>query len=487
MSDATAKAAKPAALTPDLCVIGAGANGIALAAAAAAFGAPVVLIERGATGGRQAALAAKALIEAGARAQDIREAGRLGLSAAAPQVNDAQIHDHIQRALATTATNQSAERLKALGIHLIRGEARFTGRGSLRVGEITIKARRFAIATGSQPDIPDIAGLAALDPKFVLSEDDLPGLTRLPERLIVLGGNGRAVALAQAFGRLGCTVTLVCPAGILPEHDGEAVMILRQRLLREGIVLHEDSEAVHVESRRSGLSLTVTGLVGERVIEASQILVAGGGRPDVEGLDLDIAGIRSDAQGVIVDGSLRAAANRRIYALGSCAGGAAAGSWQRAGSDHVGIVLRSVLFRQGGRLDPASNPLIAWCRPEIASVGDFRGIKDARPGTLRFLRWPFSEVPAAAAAGRTEGYVKLVTDRKGRLRGITIVGDGAGELIAPWCTALKAGLDVQAMAGVAFPALSASDASQRAALTFHATATTSPRLRRLIGFLRRFG
>jgi pyruvate/2-oxoglutarate dehydrogenase complex dihydrolipoamide dehydrogenase (E3) component len=96
-------------------------------------------------------------------------------------------------------------------------------------------------------------------------------------------------------------------------------------------------------------------------------------------------------------------------------------------------------------------------------------------------------VPAAAAAGRTEGYVKLVTDRKGRLRAVTIVGDGAGELIAPWCVALNAGLDVKAMAGIALPELAASDASRRAALSFLASATTSPRLRRLIGFLRRFG
>lgn len=486
MSDATAKAAKPAVLTPDLCVIGAGARGIALATAAAAFGVPVVLIEREAAGGRHIELAAKALIEAAARAQDLREAGRLGIQADPPRVNDAQIHDHIQRALAVTLANQRPERLAALGIRLIRGEAHFTGRGSLKVGDITVKARRFAIATGSRTELPALPGLASLDPALILTGDDLPALTRLPERLAVLGGGASAVALAQAFARLGSTVTLICPTGILPEHDAEAVMILRQRLLREGVRLHEDGEVAHVESHRTGLGLTVTGLAGESAIEVSRLLVAGHRKPDIEALDLDLAGVRSDAAGATVDKSLRTD-NRRIYALGSCAGGAAAGSRDFASDDQIGLVLRSVLFRRNGSLDRASHPRIAWCRPEIASVGDWQAAKDARPGTLRFLRWPFAEAPGAAAAGRSEGYVKLVTDRKGRLRGVTIVGDGAGELIMPWSIALKAGLDVQAMAESAFPALAASAASRSAALTFHGPATTSPGLRRLIGFLRRFG
>ncbi|MGY6248756.1 FAD-dependent oxidoreductase [Bosea thiooxidans] len=484
MSDATAKAGKPAVLTPDLCVIGAGDRGLALATAAAAFGVPVVLVEREATGGRHTALAAKALIEAAASAQQIREAGRLGLQAAEPRVQDAQLHDHIQRALAVTAANQRPERLAALGIRVIQGEAHFTGRGSVKVGDFTIRARRFAIAIGSRPEIPELSGLAALDPSRVLSEDDLPRLTRLPEQLAVLGGNGRAVALAQAFARLGSIVALICPATLLPEHDAEAVMTLRQRLLREGVALHEESSVAHVENQRSGLSLTVTGVAGDSTVEASLILAAGHRKPDIATLDLDLAGIRSDAAGITVDKRLRTS-NRRIHALGSCAGGAAAGSWERAGDDHVGIVLRSVLFRRSNALDPTGNPRIVWSRPEIASIGD-TGQK-ARPGRIRVLRWPFAEVPAAAAAGRTEGYVKAVTDRKGRLLGVTIVGDGAGELIAPWCVALKAGLGITEVAEVAFPALARSDASRRAALSFHAAATTSPGIRRLIGFLRRFG
>ena len=143
MSDGTAKAAKPAALTPDICVIGAGANGIALAIAAATFGVPVVLVERNAIGGDRGPLATQALIAIAARAQALRDAARLGLAAAEPQPNPAQIHDHIQRALSADRANHSAERLAALGITVIRGEAHFTSRSTVTVDGRPIKARRF--------------------------------------------------------------------------------------------------------------------------------------------------------------------------------------------------------------------------------------------------------------------------------------------------------------------------------------------------------
>ena len=106
---------------------------------------------------------------------------------------------------------------------------------------------------------------------------------------------------------------------------------------------------------------------------------------------------------------------------------------------------------------------------------------------VRVLRWPFSENAAAQAAGETEGFVKAIVDRKGRILGVTIVGEAAGELIAPWCIAMRTGLGIGAVAGIPLPTGARADASRRAALSFHAALTTRPALRRLIGFLRRFG
>jgi len=481
VSDGTAKAAKPAALTPDICVIGAGGNGVALAIAAAAFGVPVVLIERDAIGGDSGPLATRALIEIGARAQALRDAGRFGLAATEPQPNPAQIHDHIQRALTADRANHTAERLATLGITVIRGEARFTSRSTVTVDGRPIKARRFVIATGARVAPVAIAGLESVS---VLHEADLAGLTRLPERPIVIGGAG--AALAQALRRLGYAATLVAPEGLLAGHDDEAAMILRRRLLRERLELHEGSAPLRAERGRSGLRLVLATASGETTIEGSHLLVCGPRQPEIGDLDLDLAGISWDASGISVDRSLRTS-NRRVYALGACAGGAATAPPDRAGDDHVGLVLRGTLFRQPVKIDPKSEPRVVWSQPQVASIGLSEAEARKATGAIRVLRWPFSENAAAQAAGETEGFVKAIVDRKGRILGVTICGDAASELISPWCIAMRAGLGVGDLAGMPLPAGARSDASRRAALSFHATLTTRPALRRLIGFLRRFG
>jgi len=483
VSDGTAKAAKPAALTPDICVIGAGGNGVALATAAAAFGVSVVLVERGTLGGSSGPLAMKALVEAGAVAQAMREAGRFGLKAGGPQANPAQLHDHIQRTLAAEAANHTEERLKALGIAIVRGEARFASRSTVRVGAQAIKARRFVIATGARAPRPELPGLETVT---LIGVDDVSELTRLPERPVILGGGATGAALAQALQRLGGAATLVAPEGLLPDHDAEAALLVRRRLLREGLALHERNAPVRLERSRSGFRLIVARDGSETIVEGSHLLLAGPRRPEIAALDLDLGGIRHDATGIVADKGLRTS-NRRVYVLGACAGGTAAPAADQAGDDHVGLVLRNILFRQPLRIDAASYPRLAWCQPEIAATGLSETEARARAGTIQVLRWPFAEIADARAAGETDGFVKLVSDRKGRILGVTIVGAGAGELIAPWCVAAKAGLAVTDMAGVVMPAFSRSDASHRAALSFHAPSTVNPRLRRLIGFLRRFG
>lgn len=481
VSDGTAKAAKPAALTPDICVIGAGANGIALAIAAASFGAPVILIERDAIGGDPGPLAVQALIASAARAQALRDAGRLGLAAVEPQPNPAQIHDHIQRALAADRANHSAERLAALGITVLRGKAHFTSRSTVTVDGRPIKARRFVVATGARAVPPAIAGLESVP---VLHESDLAGLTRLPERPIVIGSTG--AALAQALRRLGSAASLVTPEGLLAGHDDEAATILRRRLLREELVLHENSAPLRAERSRSGLRLVLATPSGETTIEGSHLIICGQRRAEIASLDLDFAGIRHDASGIGVDKSLRTS-NRRVHAMSACAGGVAAAPADRASDDQVGLLLRSILFRQRVRIDPASEPRVAWARPQVASIGSSEAEARKAAGKIRVLRWPYSENAAAQAAGETEGFVKAIVDRKGHILGVTIVGEDAGEQIAPWCIAMRAGLGVGDVSGMPLPGTARSDTSRRVALSFHATLTTRPALRRLIGFLRRFG
>ncbi|WNJ89546.1 dihydrolipoyl dehydrogenase family protein [Bosea sp. 685] len=499
MSETTATAPKPAPLTPDICVIGAGAAGVSLATAAAAFGVPVVLVEPGGMGdGHQNAgsISARALGAAGARARAVQQAGRFGISAGEPQVNDelvnyARVHDHVQRVVAATARNDSAERLGALGIHVIKSEARFISRSTVMAGNQPIKARRFVIATGSRPSAPLLPGLDAVP---FLTSESLFSLTRRPERLLVLGAGSTGVELAQAMARLGSTVSLVAAGDLLPHADPEAVLILRRALLRDGITLHEKARVLRAETVKGGVRLVLAGPDGEadQKLDGTHLLVATGRTPNIEALDLELAGITSDAGGVIVDKGLRTG-NRRVFAIGDCASGAAGGlhsthvAQDHAAHDQAGLVLRNALFRLPVRTNATAILRVTYCHPELASVGLSEAEARKRSSSITILRWPYAENDRAQAEHETDGFVKLVADRRGRVLGATIVGAGAGELIAPWCLAVRKGLTVQDMAGLALPYPTFSEASKRAAMSFYAPLAAKPGIRRLIGFLRRFG
>src|SRR5262245_646798 len=191
-------------LKPDLCVIGAGAGGLSVAAAAAAFGVPVALIEHGRMGGdclNYGCVPSKALIAAARRAAEMRAAGAFGVSADAVRVDFAKVHAHVRGAIAALTPNDSAARFKGLGVRVVTGTAQFRDCETVTIGEeITITPRRFVIATGSAPAVPPIPGLAAT-PYF--TNETIWDLTQLPAHLIIIGAGPIGLELAQAFRRLG--------------------------------------------------------------------------------------------------------------------------------------------------------------------------------------------------------------------------------------------------------------------------------------------
>src|SRR5215211_2107033 len=160
----TARIGMTEVLTPDICIIGAGSGGLSVAAAAAAFGVPVVLVEKGKMGGdclNYGCVPSKALIAAAKRVEIVRRTAPFGVTTPRPNMDFAKVHDHVHGVIAAIAPNDSTERFTGLGVHVIKGAARFKGRRVVAVGQdIEVKARRFVIATGSSPAIPLIAGLA---------------------------------------------------------------------------------------------------------------------------------------------------------------------------------------------------------------------------------------------------------------------------------------------------------------------------------------
>lgn len=485
----TAKAlASPGPMTPDICIVGTGPGALTVATTAALFGVSVVLVEPAPAAASERAGAGSAssaaLAAAAERFQAIREAQRLGISAGEPQIDPARLRAHLGYAAAVFAPNGSAERLAALGIVVLQGSPHFLNRQTLAAGEHRIRARRFVIATGSQPALPPVPGLAELP---YLTGETLPALPRRPERLLVLGGEPAGVALAQAMRRLGSEVALVLAGSVLSQEDPEAADLVRRALLRDGIELHEERAVLRAETARHRPRLVLAAQSGgaETTIEGTHLLVASGRTPRLDGLDLDLAGISGDAGGIAVDRGLRTA-NRRVFAIGDCASIAGAPPSADAAEHHAALVLRNALFRLPINALGQAIPRLILCQPEVASLG-LSEAEARKQGKIGVLRWPYAENERAQAERRSEGLIKLVTDRKGRILGVTIVGAQAGELIGLWCLAVQQRLAVKDVAGLVLPSPTLSEISKRTALSIHAPLASRPGIRRLIGFLRRFG
>lgn len=471
-------------LKPDLCVIGAGSGGLSVAAIAASFGVSVVLVERDRMGGdclNVGCVPSKALIAAGDRARSIRDSGRFGLERAEPRTNYARVRDHVQGVIAAIAPNDSAERFAALGVRVIKAEARFTDPRTLVAAGATIKARRFVLATGSRPAIPPVRGLSDVP---YLTNETVFELTRRPERLVVIGGGPIGLELAQAHRRLGAEVSIIEAGRLLPREDAELAGVIERRLAAEGIDIRVGAAVAAVEGRGDRIAVL---LEGRDAIEGSHLLVATGRTPTVDGLGLKAAGIKADRSGILVNRGLRTS-NRRVYAIGDCAGGAgAAYRWTHSANHQAGLVIRSALFRLPIGLDADPMPRVTFTDPELAAVGMSEDDARAARRPFRILRWPFAESDRAQAERATEGLVKAIVTPRGRVLGCAIAGPHAGELIAPWTLAIRKGLKVQDLAGTVFPYPTLSEASKRAAVEFLRPSAESPWVRRLIRILRLFG
>jgi pyruvate/2-oxoglutarate dehydrogenase complex dihydrolipoamide dehydrogenase (E3) component len=471
-------------ITPDICVIGAGSGGLSVAAAAAAFGVPVVLIEKGRMGGEclnSGCVPSKALIAAARRAHGVTGLEAFGITTAAPEIDFARVHEHVHRVIAAIAPNDSAARFNGLGVRVIAGKARFKDKHTVAVGDdIEIKARRVVIATGSSPAIPAIPGLNMVS---FLTNETVFDLKVCPPHLIVLGAGPMGLELAQAFRRLGAQVTVLDAGTALAREDTECARIVIDQLVEEGIVLRQGVSVARVEASAAGVAVVLGGTGNYERITGSDLLIATGRRANTDGLNLDAAGIAHTAKGITVNRGMRTS-NRRVYAIGDVAGGP---QFTHAANYHAGLVIKNALFKLPAKADDRLIPRVTFTDPELAHVG-LTGEEARRASkTIRVLRWPLAENDRAHAERMTRGHIKIITDKGGRILGATIVGPGAGDLITPWTLALANRLNIRAMAGTVVPYPTFGEIGKRAAISYFLPRLTSPFVRRIIGWVRRLG
>ncbi len=471
-------------LTPDICVIGGGSGGLSVAAAAAAFGVEVVLLEKGKMGGdclNYGCVPSKAIIASGKQAHALRNGSKFGIADVDPKVDFRAVNKHIHSVIGAIAPNDSVERFTALGVRVIEEAGKFEDASTVVAGDTRIKARRFVIATGSSPMVPPIPGLDEVD---YFTNETIFEQTRKPGHLIVIGGGPIGMELAQAHRRLGSDVTVIEAFSALGKDDPELSAIVLEQIRSEGIEIREGAKVSKVERRgKTGITVHVETENGTDTVNGTHLLVAAGRAVNVEGIGLSEAGIEYDRKGVKVDKSLRTT-NRRVYAIGDIAGGF---QFTHVAGYHAGLVIRSILFRLPVKQNRFIIPWATYTDPELAHVGMTEDEARKAAGSIKVLRWPYAENDRAQAERKTNGLIKMITNKKGRILGVSIVGANAGEMINFWALAVSKSMTVKDIAGYIPPYPTMTEIGKRAAITYYSEATRKPFVRWLIGFLRKFG
>ncbi len=470
-------------LKPDICIIGAGAAGLSVAAGAAQLGLDVVLFEAGEMGGdclNYGCVPSKALIAAAALAHKARNGARLGLDTTGVSVDWARVQAHIKSAIAAIEPNDSQERFEGLGVTVIREHARFTDARTVASDSARVRANRFVVATGSRPILPPIPGL---DQVGALTNETIFDIGALPSKLVILGGGAIGVELGQAFRRLGADVTIVEAARALGPSDREAADLVFATLRREGVEVLEGWKATQAARGGVGVTLTIENQAGEaQTVEGSHLLVAVGRAPALDGLGLEDAGVKFTWKGVETSDTLRTS-NSRVWALGDAAG---RGLFTHLAGWHASVFVRNVLFKARTKADAQAIPSVVFTDPELAQIGLAETEARALHGDkVSVARWGFDDNDRAHTGADTEGWCKLVLGKSGKILGATIVGGEAGELIAPIALAMSEGLSVRALTNPVLPYPTRSEIVKRAAGAHFTPTLFSPTTRMLVGLLKR--
>ncbi len=447
--------------TFDFLAIGGGTAGLVSAAGAAYLGARVALVERERLGGDclwTGCIPSKALLASARAAQLRRDAGRLGILGKARPVEFDAVMDSMRAAREVVSHHDDPARFRAMGIEVVFGPAEFIAADTLRVGERRLRARGIVIATGSHPDLPAIPGLAESKP---LTHQTIFDLTSAPASMAIIGAGPIGVEFAQLLQRLGVPILLleVAPQ-ILPKEDPDAAAVVRQGLEREGVTVHTGVEIRRVARAGATTSVSWRGVDGlEQQAVVGEVLVAAGRRPNVEGLALERPGVAATVRGITVDARLRTSAPG-IWAAGDVSGGM---QFTHVADYQARLVVRNALTPFRAKAEYRAVPWVTYTDPEIARVGITETEAAAGGIAARAWRYDFADLDRAIADRRREGFVKLVATPRGRLLGATIVGAGAGDLIAPVTLAMQRRMPLSALRSFVYPYPTMSEGVLRAA------------------------
>jgi pyruvate/2-oxoglutarate dehydrogenase complex dihydrolipoamide dehydrogenase (E3) component len=463
----------------NLVVIGAGTAGLVAAAGAAGLGAKVALVERHLLGGdclNYGCVPSKAIIRSSRVSADLREAGRYGVKVPeGTEVDFPAVMERMRRLRAGISHHDSVKRFQELGIDVFLGTARFSGPDTVDVGDQTLRFRKAVIATGGRAVHPNLSGLAEAG---FLTNESVFSLNRRPARLLVMGGGPIGCEFAQALQRLGCRVTLLHKYDrIMNKEDSEAAELIQRVFVKEGIELILNARLLRVLKTATGKVVHYESHGQPAETEVDEILVGAGRTPNVEGLNLEAAGVQYEGgkgRGVIVNDRLQTT-NPHIYAAGDIC---LPYQFTHLADAAARIVIQNALFFGRKKLSALTIPWCTYTDPEVAHVGLSESEAQKQGIAVQAFVKPWSEVDRAILDGEEEGFVKiLVKAGTDKILGATIVARHAGEMVSEVSTAMRGNLGLGALAAVIHPYPTQAEAIRQTGDLYNRTRLT-PRVKR---------
>ena len=425
----------------DAVVIGSGPGGYVCAIKLGQLGLKTAVIEREFIGGvclNVGCIPSKALIHAGTFYDKINHhAEELGINVTVKSFDMGKLKawkDKVVKKL----TGGVEMLLKGNKVTIIRGEAKFQNASTLSVktaeGTTTITAKNIVIATGSRAfNIPGFD----VDGKNVITSTEALDLTNPPKRLVVIGGGYIGLELGTFLSKVGSQVTVLeGTKQLLGMMDQDCVNVVARNLKKRGVEVVYEARAKSYKKVKDGLEVTYDSPAGAKTVVCDQILVTVGRKPNSDTLDIAKAGLQPNAKGFIDINNKCQTKVPGIYAIGDVAGGALLA--HKASKE--GIVCAEVIAGQKSSFDTTIIPAVVFTDPEIASVGLTTAEAKAKGFEAHEGQFPFAALGKALASGDSEGFVKVVADKKTqRLLGVHIVGAEASAMLGEAGLALEMG------------------------------------------------
>ncbi|QQG50976.1 MAG: NAD(P)/FAD-dependent oxidoreductase [Candidatus Saccharibacteria bacterium] len=445
----------------DLIVIGSGAGGSAAATIAAREGKRVAIIEGGVFGGESpnwGDVPTKALLHAAQLYDEAKHGARFGIRSSMMGYNYPSLHAWKDLTIKRTGAGGNKKYYENEGISAFSGIAHFLSPNEISVNRRHISAENFIIATGSHIEVPDIPGLDSvkyLTPRTILEA------ARLPKSLFVIGGSTVGVELAQLMAIFGTKVYIAEIASRLLPHEDEEVGTLIERILKEqkGITSLTQTRILSIVKDGVGKRITFNRGGVEKSVHVDEVLIATGRVPTVD-LGLENASVAYTPKGIEVDDYLQTSA-RHIYAAGDVLG--------HSSPTHTALLESRVaannILHPRSRISPdyTATPRLTFTYPGIASVG--LSEDDCLKRDLRINKAvaPLNIITRSNTSDFRDGFVKIITDKKGVVIGATVVAPHAAEIIHELALAIKHKLTASDVAETPHAFLSWSEAIRVAA------------------------